>query len=52
MKSKHEIYVNPDGHGGVIKALCASGGMDLMKKRGIKYIFHHLYYRSGFGCLS
>jgi len=38
LDSKNRIAMNPDGHGGVIKALKQSGALDDMAKRGIKYI--------------
>ena len=38
LTSKHEIAMNPDGHGGVISALQASGGLAEMEGRGVKYL--------------
>ena len=38
MASPCEIAVNPDGHGGSLKALWTSGAIADMKKRGIKHI--------------
>lgn len=35
---KHEIAMNPDGHGGSIKALRASGAIEDMVGRGIEHI--------------
>jgi len=34
----HQLALAPDGHGGTIKALVNSGGLDDMKKRGIEVI--------------
>jgi len=34
------IFVNPNGHGGSLKALWQSGAIADMKKRGIEYIFY------------
>ena len=38
LASKHELAVNPDGHGGSIKALKDSGALALMLNRGIEHI--------------
>jgi UDP-N-acetylglucosamine/UDP-N-acetylgalactosamine diphosphorylase len=40
LRQKHEIFMNPNGHGGSILALQMSGSIAEMKKRGIKYIFY------------
>jgi UDP-N-acetylglucosamine/UDP-N-acetylgalactosamine diphosphorylase len=34
------IFTNPDGHGGIVKALFKSQAIEDMKRRGIKYLFH------------
>jgi UDP-N-acetylglucosamine/UDP-N-acetylgalactosamine diphosphorylase len=34
------IFMNPDGHGGVLKALGRSGAVADMRTRGIEHIFH------------
>lgn len=34
------IFMNPNGHGGSLKALWDSGAIDDMKSRGIQYIFY------------
>ncbi|TFH00733.1 MAG: UDPGP type 1 family protein, partial [Calditrichales bacterium] len=34
------IFMNPNGHGGSIKALDSSGALRTMKKQGIEYIFY------------
>jgi UDP-N-acetylglucosamine/UDP-N-acetylgalactosamine diphosphorylase len=41
LKDKHELFMNPNGHGGSILALQMSGATAEMKKRGIKYIFYY-----------
>ena len=38
LASKGEVAVNPDGHGGSLKALAASGAVADMKKRGITQV--------------
>ena len=38
LSSKHQIAVNPDGHGGSMRALRASGAIEDMKSRGIEQI--------------
>lgn len=40
LESPHQIAVSPDGHGGMLAALGASGGLDDAERRGI----HHLFY--------
>ncbi len=35
------IFVNPDGHGGSLTALLASGALDDMERRGITTIFYY-----------
>jgi UDP-N-acetylglucosamine/UDP-N-acetylgalactosamine diphosphorylase len=35
------IFVNPDGHGGALTALLASGALDDMERRGITTIFYY-----------
>ena len=41
LKQKDELFLNPTGHGGAIKALKTSGALDDMRRRGIKYISYH-----------
>jgi UDP-N-acetylglucosamine/UDP-N-acetylgalactosamine diphosphorylase len=36
-----QIFVNPDGHGGSLTALLASGALDDMERRGITTIFYY-----------
>ena len=38
LKNKDEVAVNPNGHGGSIKALKDNGALDDMRLRGVKYI--------------
>lgn len=38
LNEMHEAAVNPDGHGGSIKALSVSGAIADMKKRGVEHI--------------
>ncbi|MCI0362493.1 MAG: UDPGP type 1 family protein [Phycisphaerales bacterium] len=38
LEHKHQIAMNPDGHGGSIKALSVSGAIEDMVGRGIKHI--------------
>jgi len=41
LAKKDEIAVNPNGHGGAIKALKDGGALDNMRNRGIRYISYH-----------
>ena len=38
LRDKGELACQPDGHGGSLKALCESGAIDDMQKKGIEYI--------------
>ncbi|HUW19036.1 MAG TPA: UDPGP type 1 family protein [Sedimentisphaerales bacterium] len=38
LADKANIACSPDGHGGSLKALCRSGALENMKKRGIEFI--------------
>ncbi len=38
MASKHEVATNPDGHGGAIRALHASGALADMRRRGVEHV--------------
>jgi UDP-N-acetylglucosamine/UDP-N-acetylgalactosamine diphosphorylase len=40
LSERFEIARSPDGHGGMLKALAASGGLSDMASRGIQYIFY------------
>lgn len=36
-----KLFLSPNGHGGVLGALAASGALDDMKRRGIEWLFYH-----------
>lgn len=38
LAAKGEVATNPDGHGGAIKALCVSGALADMKRRGVEHL--------------
>ncbi len=38
MESKSSLALSPDGHGGTIKALHASGFLDILEKRGVEFL--------------
>ncbi len=38
LSQKHEVALNPDGHGGSLRALHTSGAIDDMAKRGVEHI--------------
>lgn len=38
MSSPHEVATNPDGHGGSIGAICRSGALADMKRRGVEHL--------------
>lgn len=38
LAAKHEVATNPDGHGGSLKALWASGTIKALKERGVEHI--------------
>ncbi|MBL9031159.1 MAG: UDPGP type 1 family protein [Phycisphaerae bacterium] len=38
LAARDEVATNPDGHGGALKALFASGAIDDMKRRGVAHI--------------
>ena len=38
--AKHELFVSPDGHGGMLKALTDSGCLQEMRDRGIEHVFY------------
>lgn len=40
LKSRSELFLSPDGHGGLLKAFTAHGCLDDAEKRGIKYLFY------------
>lgn len=40
LAEKHRLALSPDGHGGRLKALAASGGLDDLASRGVETIFY------------
>lgn len=40
LKAKDQLAMNPDGHGGTIKALKESGALNRMEEEGIEHIFY------------
>ncbi len=40
LESKDRIALSPDGHGGMLAALAASGGLDDLERRGIEQVFY------------
>ena len=40
LKSKSELFLSPDGHGGLLKAFVESGCLKDTEDRGIKYLFY------------
>ena len=40
LESPSRIAVSPDGHGGMLAALAASGGLDDARRRGIRHLFY------------
>jgi UDP-N-acetylglucosamine/UDP-N-acetylgalactosamine diphosphorylase len=38
LNDRHEVSLNPDGHGGSLKALYSSGAIESMQRRGIEHI--------------
>jgi UDP-N-acetylglucosamine/UDP-N-acetylgalactosamine diphosphorylase len=40
LEAKDSIFLSPDGHGGTVAALGASGAFDHMRRRGIKHLFY------------
>lgn len=41
LADKHQLALNPDGHGGVLTALAGAGLLDDMYRRGIEHIFYY-----------
>jgi len=39
LESRGRLWMGPDGHGGSIRSLYASGALEEMERRGIEYIF-------------
>jgi UDP-N-acetylglucosamine/UDP-N-acetylgalactosamine diphosphorylase len=40
LADKHCLALSPDGHGGMLRALVASGGLADMRRRGVKELFY------------
>jgi UDP-N-acetylglucosamine/UDP-N-acetylgalactosamine diphosphorylase len=40
LESPGRVAVSPDGHGGMLAALAASGGLDDAERRGIRHLFY------------
>jgi UDP-N-acetylglucosamine/UDP-N-acetylgalactosamine diphosphorylase len=40
LAEKDSLFLSPDGHGGVVAALAASGAIDDMHRRGIEHLFY------------
>ncbi|HHN46494.1 MAG TPA: UDPGP type 1 family protein, partial [Planctomycetes bacterium] len=38
LEEKGRLFTAPNGHGGCIKALLASGALDMLEERGVKYV--------------
>ena len=38
--AKHQLFLSPDGHGGTVKALGASGALKHIGERGVKQLFY------------
>lgn len=40
LESKHQLALSPDGHGGMLPALVACGGLDELERRGIEQVHY------------
>lgn len=40
LASKDSLFLSPDGHGGMPRALAAGGALDALKERGIRQLFY------------
>ncbi len=40
LESKGSLFLSPDGHGGMVRALAHSGALDDMQKRGLTQLFY------------
>jgi UDP-N-acetylglucosamine/UDP-N-acetylgalactosamine diphosphorylase len=40
LSEKDSLFLSPDGHGGMVAALAASGAIDDMRRRGIEHLFY------------
>jgi UDP-N-acetylglucosamine/UDP-N-acetylgalactosamine diphosphorylase len=41
LEAPGRLFLSPDGHGGMVKALAASGLLDRLRKRGIRHLFYY-----------
>ncbi len=41
LAEKDSLFLSPDGHGGTVAAMSKSGCFDLMKERGVEYLFYY-----------
>jgi UDP-N-acetylglucosamine/UDP-N-acetylgalactosamine diphosphorylase len=41
LSEKHELALNPDGHGGILTALDRARLLDDLRRRGIDYVYYH-----------
>jgi UDP-N-acetylglucosamine/UDP-N-acetylgalactosamine diphosphorylase len=41
LSEKHELALNPDGHGGILSALDRARLLDDIRRRGIDYLYYH-----------
>jgi UDP-N-acetylglucosamine/UDP-N-acetylgalactosamine diphosphorylase len=40
LEEKDSLFLSPDGHGGTVAALAASGAIEHMHRRGVKHLFY------------
>jgi UDP-N-acetylglucosamine/UDP-N-acetylgalactosamine diphosphorylase len=40
LASKDSLFLSPDGHGGTVAALAASGAIEHMRRRGVEHLFY------------
>ena len=40
LAAKDSLFLSPDGHGGTVAALAASGAIEHMRRRGIEHLFY------------
>ena len=40
LAEKGSLFLSPDGHGGTVAALAASGAIEHMRRRGIRHLFY------------
>jgi UDP-N-acetylglucosamine/UDP-N-acetylgalactosamine diphosphorylase len=41
LSSKHELALNPDGHGGLLGALARANLLEDMRRRGVDFLYYH-----------